>query len=51
MATLALGLIVTEIATQWKTMTQGLFGISAIPAFGFGGWILSSDFHSTSSIG
>ena len=43
MATLALGLIATEIATQWKTMTQGLFGISAIPAFGFGSWSLSSD--------
>jgi branched-chain amino acid transport system permease protein len=43
MATLALGLIVTEIATQWKTMTQGLFGISAIPAFGIGDWSLSSD--------
>jgi branched-chain amino acid transport system permease protein len=43
MATLALGLIVTEVATQWKTMTQGLFGISAIPALGFGDWSLSSD--------
>ena len=43
MATLALGLIVTEIATQWKTMTQGLFGISAIPPLGFGDWSLSSD--------
>jgi branched-chain amino acid transport system permease protein len=43
MATLALGLIATEIATQWKTMTQGLFGISAIPAFGIGSWSLSSD--------
>ena len=43
MATLALGLIVTEIATQWKTMTQGLFGISAIPPLGFGDWILLSD--------
>jgi len=43
MATLALGLIVTEIATQWKSMTQGLYGISAIPPFGIGGWELSSD--------
>lgn len=43
MATLALGLIVTEIATQWKTMTQGLFGISAIPPLGLGDWTLSSD--------
>ncbi|MGH8714058.1 MAG: branched-chain amino acid ABC transporter permease [Casimicrobiaceae bacterium] len=43
MATLALGLIVTEIATQWKSMTQGLFGISAIPPLGIGDWTLSSD--------
>jgi branched-chain amino acid transport system permease protein len=43
MATLALGLIVTEIAIQWKTMTEGLFGISAIPPLGFGDWSLSSD--------
>jgi branched-chain amino acid transport system permease protein len=43
MATLALGLIVTEIATQWKSMTQGLFGISAIPSLGLGDWSLSSD--------
>ena len=28
MATLALGLMVFEIATQWKSMTQGLFGLS-----------------------
>lgn len=44
MATLALGLIVTEIATQWKSMTQGLFGISAIPSLGAMGWQLTSDF-------
>jgi branched-chain amino acid transport system permease protein len=44
MATLALGLIVAEIATQWKSMTQGLFGISAIPPFGIGVWHLTSDF-------
>jgi branched-chain amino acid transport system permease protein len=43
MATLALGLIVTEIATQWKSVTQGLYGISAIPPFGIGGWELTSD--------
>ena len=33
-----------EIATQWKSMTQGLFGISAIPSLGFMGWQLTSDF-------
>ena len=43
MATLALGLMVFEIATQWKSMTQGLFGISAIPAMGIGPWELTSD--------
>jgi branched-chain amino acid transport system permease protein len=44
MATLALGLIVAEIATQWKSMTQGLFGISAIPPLGIGPWQLTTDF-------
>lgn len=44
MATLALGLIVAEIATQWKSVTQGLYGISAIPALGIASWKLSSDF-------
>jgi branched-chain amino acid transport system permease protein len=43
MATLALGLMVLEIATQWKSMTQGLFGLSAIPPFGIGPWELTSD--------
>jgi len=43
MATLALGLMVFEIATQWKSMTQGLFGLTAIPALGIGSWQLSSD--------
>ncbi len=43
MATLALGLMVFEIATQWKSMTQGLFGLSAIPPLGIGSWELSSD--------
>lgn len=47
MATLALGLMVFEITSQWKSMTQGMFGISAIPPLGIGGWELSSDtsFH------
>lgn len=43
MATLALGLMTTEIATQWKSLTQGLFGISGIPPYGIGGWELLSD--------
>jgi branched-chain amino acid transport system permease protein len=43
MATLALGMMVFEIATQWKSMTQGLFGLSAIPPLGLGSWQLSSD--------
>jgi branched-chain amino acid transport system permease protein len=36
MATLALGLIVYEIAVQWQPVTQGYMGISAIPALGIG---------------
>lgn len=43
MATLALGLMVTEIATQWKSLTQGLFGISAIPPYAVGSFALASD--------
>ncbi|MGC2775615.1 MAG: branched-chain amino acid ABC transporter permease [Bradyrhizobium sp.] len=43
MATLALGLMAFEVASQWKSMTQGLFGISAIPPLGIGAWELASD--------
>lgn len=43
MATLALGLMAFEVASQWKSMTQGLLGISAIPPFGIGQWELASD--------
>lgn len=43
MATLALGLMTMEIAIQWRTLTQGSFGISAIPALGIGPWALVSD--------
>lgn len=43
MATLALGLMTMEIAIQWKTITQGSFGISAIPGLGLGPWMLTSD--------
>lgn len=34
MATLALGMIVQEIAVQWDAVTQGYTGIAAIPALG-----------------
>lgn len=43
MGTLALGLMVFEIATQWKSVTQGLLGLSGIPSFGIGPWQLMSD--------
>lgn len=45
MATLALGLIASEVATQWKSVTKGLFGISAIPPLGIGPWTLATDFQ------
>ncbi len=38
MATLALGLIVYEIAVEWDSMTQGYMGISGIPPLALGGW-------------
>jgi branched-chain amino acid transport system permease protein len=43
MATLALGLMAGEIVTQWKSLTQGLLGISAIPPLGLGSWELTSE--------
>ncbi len=43
MATLALGLMTVEILTQWKSVTQGMFGISGIPPLGIGPWELSDD--------
>jgi branched-chain amino acid transport system permease protein len=43
MATLALGLIVYEIAVEWQSVTQGYMGISGIPALGIGKWELASD--------
>jgi branched-chain amino acid transport system permease protein len=43
MATLALGLMAIEVVTQWKSLTQGLFGISGIPPYAVGPWQLSSD--------
>jgi branched-chain amino acid transport system permease protein len=36
MATLALGLIVVEIAIEWESVTQGFMGISGIPPLGIG---------------
>jgi branched-chain amino acid transport system permease protein len=43
MATLALGLIVQEVAVQWDSITMGYTGISAIPALGAFGWELPND--------
>jgi len=43
MATLALGLIVQEIAVQWDSVTMGYTGISAIPGLGAFGWELPND--------
>ena len=36
MATLAIGLIVYEVAVQWQSVTQGYMGISGIPPLGIG---------------
>jgi branched-chain amino acid transport system permease protein len=41
MATLALGMIVYEIAIEWQSVTQGYMGISGIPPFGIGRWELN----------
>lgn len=43
MATLAIGLIVYEVAVQWQSVTQGYMGISAIPPLGVGRWTIGSD--------
>jgi branched-chain amino acid transport system permease protein len=43
MATLAIGLIVYEVAVQWGSVTQGYMGISGIPPFGIGRWTVTSD--------
>jgi len=43
MATLAIGLIVYEIAVQWQSVTNGYMGISAIPPLGIGAYELVSD--------
>lgn len=43
MATLALGMIIQEIAVQWDSVTMGYTGIAAIPALGAFGVELPSD--------
>ena len=43
MATLALGLIVYDLAVQLDWLTAGFLGISGIPAFGLGPWKLRGD--------
>ncbi|MBP6854541.1 MAG: branched-chain amino acid ABC transporter permease [Rhodoferax sp.] len=45
MATLALGMIVYEIAVEWQSITQGYMGISGIPPLGIGGWVLEDPRH------
>jgi branched-chain amino acid transport system permease protein len=43
MATLAIGLIVYEIAVEWQAMTGGYMGISGIPPIGIGGFEVVSE--------
>lgn len=43
MATLAIGLIVYEIAVQWDSVTKGYMGISGIPPLGIGRFTVTSD--------
>jgi branched-chain amino acid transport system permease protein len=43
MATLAIGLIVHEIAVQWQSVTQGFMGISGIPPLSIGGFEAADD--------
>lgn len=45
MATLALGMIVYEIAVEWQSITQGYMGISGIPPLGMGRWELNDPKH------
>ena len=45
MATLALGMIVYEIAVEWQSLTQGYMGISGIPPLGIGRWELNDPKH------
>jgi branched-chain amino acid transport system permease protein len=43
MATLAIGLIVYEVAVQWQSVTQGYMGISGIAPIGIGSLTITSD--------
>jgi branched-chain amino acid transport system permease protein len=43
MATLAVGLIVYEVAVQWQSVTQGYMGISGIPPLGIGRFEVTSE--------
>ena len=43
MATLAIGLIVYEIAVQWQAVTGGYMGLSGIPPLGLGRFEIVSD--------
>jgi branched-chain amino acid transport system permease protein len=43
MATLAIGLIVYEVAVQWQSVTNGYTGISGIPPLGIGRFTVTSD--------
>jgi branched-chain amino acid transport system permease protein len=43
MATLAIGLIVYEVAVQWNSVTQGYMGISGIAPIGIGRYAIISD--------
>jgi branched-chain amino acid transport system permease protein len=43
MATLAIGLIVYEIAIQWQSVTQGYMGISGIAPLGIGSYEIVSE--------
>lgn len=43
MGTLAIGLIVYEIAVEWESVTQGYLGISGIPSLGIGRFEATTD--------
>jgi len=43
MATLAVGLIVYEVAVHWQSVTQGYMGISGIPPLGIGRYTVTSE--------
>jgi branched-chain amino acid transport system permease protein len=43
MATLAIGLMSTELSVQWESVTQGYLGISGIPPFGILGLEAGTD--------